>query len=270
MARKHVNWKVAKQPNTALAMASNSTDFALQNAPTSFFAQLIDLLPKNRLLAHFDKHCPRRSATKFSAWDHFIALLFCHLAGCDSLRELDDGLYSACGKLNQLDAKPMKRTALAYANQTRSYRIFEQCYMLLLDYFKPTLGRRKLQKAFEKPVYSLDSTTITVCLSRFDWAKYRTSKGGFKLHTIIDNDHLMPCVMNLTTGKVHDAALAQTTIEKLPAANITVVMDRGYNDYSLFAWLSKRGTTFVTRLKDNAVTTPLKKGCRSEGDNYGD
>ena len=72
--------------------------------------------------------------------------------------------------------------------------------------------------------------------------------------------------MNLTTGKVHDAALAQTTIEKLRAANITVVMDRGYNDYSLFAWLSKRGTTFVTRLKDNAVTTPLKKGCRSEGD----
>ena len=46
----------------------------------------------------------------------------------------------------------------------------------------------------------------------------------------------MPCVMNLTTGKVHDAALAQTTIEKLLAANITVVMDRGYNDYLLFAW----------------------------------
>ena len=76
--------------------------------------------------------------------------------------------------------------------------------------------------------------------------------------------------MNLTTGKVHDAAQAQTIIEKLPAANITVVMDRGYNDYSLFAWLSKRGTTFVTRLKDNAATTTLKKGCRSEGDNYGD
>lgn len=111
MARKHVNWKVAKQPNTALAMANNSTDSALQNVPTSFFAQLIELLPKDRLLAHFDNHCPRRSATKFSAWDHFIALLFCHLAGCDSLREIDDGLYSACGKLNHLDARPMKRTA---------------------------------------------------------------------------------------------------------------------------------------------------------------
>lgn len=89
-------------------MASNSTDSALQNVPTSFFAQLIELLPKDRLLAHFDKLCPRRSATKFSAWDHFIALLFCHLAGCDSLREIDDGLYSACGKLKHLDARPMK------------------------------------------------------------------------------------------------------------------------------------------------------------------
>ncbi len=251
-------------------MAGNSTDSALQNAPTSFFAQLIEQLPKARLLAHSDKHCLRRSATKFSAWDHFIALLFCHLAGCDSLREIDDGLYSACGKLSHLDAKPMKRTTLAYANETRSYRIFEQCYMLLLDYFKPMLGQRRLRKAFDKPVYSLDSTTITVCLSRFKWAKYRTSKGGFKLHTIINNDDLMPCVMDLTAGKVNDAKQAQAIIEKLPADNVTVVMDRGYNDCSLFAWLSQRGTTFVTRLKDNAVTTPLKKGCLSEGDNYGD
>lgn len=123
-------------------MASNSTDSALQNVHISFFAQLIELLPKDRLLAHFDKHCPQRSATKFSAWDHFIALLFCHLAGSDSLREIDDGLYSACGKLNHLDARPMKRTVLAYANKTRSYRIFEQCYMLLLDYFKPMLGKK--------------------------------------------------------------------------------------------------------------------------------
>ena len=170
-------------------MASYFTESALQNAPTSFFAQLVAQLPKTRLQALFDRCCPRQSATKFSAWDHFIALLFCHLAGCDSLREIDDGLYSACGKLNHLDALPMKRTTLAYANETRSYKVFEECYMLLLNFFKPMLGQGRLQKTFEKPVYSLDSTTITVCLSRFEWAKYRTSKGGFKLHTIISNDY---------------------------------------------------------------------------------
>lgn len=74
----------------------------------------------------------------------------------------------------------------------------------------------------------------------------------------------MPCVMDLTAGKVNDAKQTQAIIEKLPADNVTVVMDRSYNDYSLFAWLSQRGTTFVTRLKDNAVTTPLKKGGGSQ------
>lgn len=270
MARKHVDWKVAKPPNTALAMASHSTDSALQNAPTSFFAQLLAQLPKARIQALFDQRCPRRSATKFSAWDHFIALLFCHLAGCDSLREIDDGLYSACGKLNHLDAQPMKRSTLAYANEKRSYRIFEDCYKLLLNHFQPMLGQGRLQKAFEKPVYSLDSTTITVCLSRFEWAKYRTTKGGFKLHTIISNDYLLPQVMDLTEGRVNDAKQARTTLEKQPADNVTVVMDRGYNDYKLFGWLSRRGTTFVTRIKDNAVTTPLKIGKRTEGENFGD
>lgn len=251
-------------------MASNSTDSTLQNAPISFFAQLVNRLPKEQLLAHFDRECPKRSATKYSAWDHFIALLFCHLAGCDSLREIDDGLYSACGKLNHVDAQPMKRTTLAYANENRPCRVFEKCYMLLLDYFKPMLGHGRLFKAFSKPVYSLDSTTITVCLKRFKWAHYRTSKGGFKLHTIISNDYLLPQVMDLTNGKKNDAKHARQAIEKLPAENVTVVMDRGYNDYKLFAWLTRRGTTFVTRIKDNAVTTPLKKGCRSEGENYGD
>ena len=90
-------------------MGPNSTDSALQNAPVSFFAQLIDRLPKQRILELFESKCPRHNATKYTAWDHFIALLFCHLAGCDSLREIDDGLYSACGKLDHVDAQPMKR-----------------------------------------------------------------------------------------------------------------------------------------------------------------
>lgn len=250
-------------------MGPNSTDSALQNAPVSFFAQLIDRLPKQRILERFESKCPRHNATKYTAWDHFIALLFCHLAGCDSLREIDDGLYSACGKLNHVDAQPMKRTTLAYAIEHRPYSVFEQCYKMLLGYFQPCMTRR-LRKFFAKKVYSLDSTIITVCLSRCEWTHYRTSKGGFKLHTIISNDYLLPQVMNLTKGKVHDAKQAQQAIEKLLAENVTVVMDRGYNDYKLFAWLTRRGTTFVARLKDNAVTTPLKKGVRSEGENYGD
>lgn len=127
-------------------MGPNSTDSALQNAPVSFFAQLIDRLPKQRILELFESKCPRHNATKYTAWDHFIALHFCHLAGCDSLREIDDGLYSACGKLNHVDALPMKRTTLAYANEHRPYNVFEQCYKMLLGYFQPCVTPNKPSK----------------------------------------------------------------------------------------------------------------------------
>ena len=46
-------------------------------------------------------------------------------------------------------------------------------------------------------------------------------------------------------------------IEALGNKEITVVMDRGYNDYALFMCLTRRGTKFVTRIKENAKTTQI-------------
>ena len=111
-----------------------------------------------------------------------------------------------------------------------------------------------------RPVYALDSTTISVCLSRFQWAHYRRAKGGFKLHTVLDEDIQLPVVMNMTQGKKADVKEAKAVIEALGNNDITVVMDRGYNDYSLFMWLSKRGAK-TTRLKDDVI---------EETETYGD
>ena len=40
-------------------------------------------------------------------------------------------------------------------------------------------------------------------------------------------------------------------------------MDRGYNDYKLFANLTNDHVVFVTRLKDNVVHTNMAKGVRA-------
>lgn len=76
--------------------------------------------------------------------------------------------------------------------------------------------------------------------------------------------------MNMTHGKRADVKEAKAAIEALGSKDITVVMDRGYNDYKLFMWLTQRGTKFVTRIKDNAKTTRLKDDIIEEKDNYGD
>lgn len=245
------------------------SETANQNAPISFFAKLLKYLPQAWIFDEDKRLSPRSNARQFTFWDQLVCLLFCHLAGCDSLREIEDGLISAVGKLQHASAKAMERTTLAYANEHRSYEIAKSLYFRLLQTYAQ-LFKGHLDQDYLHPVYALDSTTISVCLSRFQWARYRRAKGGFKLHTVLGDDLQLPVVMNMTHRKRADVKEAKAAIEALGSKDITVVMDRGYNDYKLFMWLTQRGTKFVTRIKDNAKTTRLKDDIIEEKDNYGD
>lgn len=250
-------------------MSKYSTELDNQNAPISFFAQLLKYLPRSWILQEDQNLSPKSNARKFTFWDQMVCLLFCHLAGCDSLREIEDGLISAVGKLSHMSAQAMGRTTLAYANEHRSYEIAQKLYFHLLKTYGK-LFSHKQDYDYHHPIYALDSTTISLCLSRFQWARYRRAKGGIKLHTVLDQEMQMPVVMNMTQAKRSDVKEAQSAIEALKATDITVVMDRGYNDYSLFMWLTQRGTKFVTRIKENARTTKLKDDIIEETEYYGD
>ena len=41
---------------------------------------------------------------------------------------------------------------------------------------------------FKNQLYSLDATVVSLCLSLFPWASFRRTKGGVKLHTLLDHD----------------------------------------------------------------------------------
>ena len=114
-------------------MEQHFTETANQNALISFFAQLMKYLPRRWLSDEDLKRNPRSNARKFTVWDQMVSLLFCHLAGCDSLREIEDGLVSAVGKLQHLSTQAMGRTTLAYANEHRSYSIARDLYFRLLQ-----------------------------------------------------------------------------------------------------------------------------------------
>jgi IS4 transposase len=96
---------------------------------------------------------------------------------------------------------------------------------------------------------SLDSTVIDLCVSLFDWAKFRRTKGAIKLHLVLDHDGYLPAFGVITDGKVADVKVAhQLAFDP----GTVVVDDRGYNDYRLFARWTERGVYFVTRMKENA------------------
>lgn len=115
---------------------------SVPSSQNTFFGQLLNKLPKasfEKIRSELEpkkdkkKNC---NAKKFTAWDHFVALLFAQPVACDSLREVEDGLYASIGHLDRINAKPLKRTTLAYVNQNTPYQIFKDFYFSLLNRFE--------------------------------------------------------------------------------------------------------------------------------------
>jgi hypothetical protein len=221
----------------------------------SLFSQLVALFNRGQFHGLVFRHKAERFAKAFSSWDHFVAMLFCQLAQAKSLREICGGLSCCVGKLRHLGVKkaPNKST-LSYANAHRPWQMFQELFYQTLDICK-LASTSKHRFKFKNKLLSLDSSTISLCLSLFPWAQFRRTKGAIKLHLLLDHDGYLPSYVYISSGKKHDVTIAR----KVPLSPYSIVtMDRGYNDYSLFAHWTENHIFFVTRLKDNADYTVVE------------
>ena len=215
----------------------------------SIFSQLLQLFPRGEFERLVRKTQAERHARGFTCWGQCVAMLFCQLGRAHSLREICGGLATCEGKLSHLGIQAPNRSSLAYANAHRPWQLYEQLFYQLLERCRAAvLLPRKFR--FKHKLVSLDSTVIDLCVSVFDWATFRRTKGAIKLHLVLDHEGYLPCFAVVTEGKVADVRVAQgLTFEP----GTIVVDDRGYNDYGLFARWTAEGVSFVTRMKDNAV-----------------
>ena len=226
----------------------------------SLFNQLLRHFPSLEFAALVKKHHAERAAKGFSCRTQLVAMLFCQLAHADSLREICNGLACCLGKLVHLGigVAPNKST-LAYANKHRPAKLYEELFYTALARFREQkgLGLRKKKFRFKNKLLSLDSTTISLCLEMFPWAKFRQAKGGVKAHVLLDHDDYLPSYVLITEARCSDVKMAGAF--PLNPGSI-VAMDRGYNDYALFGNWTERKIHFVTRLKDNAAYQVLSEG----------
>jgi diacylglycerol kinase len=226
----------------------------------SLFNQLLRHFPSLEFAALVKKHSAERAAKGFSCRAQLVAMLFCQLAHADSLREICNGLACCLGKLVHLgiDVAPSKST-LSYANKHRPAKLYEELFYTALARFRDEkgLGLRKQKFRFKNKLLSLDSTTISLCLEMFPWAKFRQAKGGVKAHVLLDHDDYLPSYVLITEARRSDVKMADSF--PLNPGSI-VAMDRGYSDYALYGRWTDRGIYFVTRLKDNARYEVLDSG----------
>jgi hypothetical protein len=226
----------------------------------SLFNQLLRHFPRAEFAALVRKHDAERRAKGFTCWAQLVAMLFGQMAHADSLREICNGLACSLGKMVHLGigVAPNKST-LAYANKHRPAKLYEDLFYTALGRFRDEkgLGMRKQRFRFKNKLLSLDSTTISLCLEMFPWAKFRRAKGGVKAHVLLDHDDYLPRYVLITEARRSDVKMADAF--PLNAGSI-VVMDRGYNDYALFGKWTGQKIYFVTRLKDNAAYEVLAEG----------
>lgn len=214
----------------------------------SMFSQLLQLFPKTEFYQAVKRTKAERHARGFTCWGQFVAMLFCQLGRAHTLREITGGLRSCEGKLKHLGITAPSHSTLAYANAHRPWQLYEEIFYGLFAKIRSQIqGKKKFR--FKNKLVTLDSTVIDLCISLFDWAKFRQTKGAIKLHLILDHDGYLPSYALITPGNVADVKVAQG-LQFDPGT--VVVDDRGYNDYSLFGKWTSQGVFFVTRMKDNA------------------
>jgi len=217
----------------------------------SFFSQILHLFPRTEFAALVKKHQAERCAKGFTCWAQFVAMMFCQVAGADSLRDITGGLQSCLGKLRHLGIdRAVTRSTLSYANEHRPADLFRDLFYATLRRFVVHGGLTQKRKfRFNNPLLSIDATTISLCLEMFPWAKFRRAKGGVKVNVALDHGNYLPRFVNITPANQHEIKFARM-LNLIPRS--IVAMDKAFNDYELFAAWTEKGIYFVTRLKENA------------------
>ena len=226
-------------------------------ANITLFAQIVRKIPREIINSIIAKYGSDKFCKGFNTWSHLITMIFCQFAYCTSLREISNGLKSATGNLNHLGLeRAPSKSILSYQNEHRPCKIFKECYYALFSY----LGQQAIFKGHhypvKRPVKFLDSTVISLCLSLYDWAYYRTSKGAIKLHALLDSYKLLPEYVLISDGKLADNVAASLMQLK---RNTLVVMDRAYGDFRLLYNWDSRGVFFIVRHKENLCFRSLKE-----------
>lgn len=216
------------------------------NSGKYIFSQLTGFLPKRIFDGIVQKYQGDKYVKSFTCWNQLMVMMFGQLSSCDSLREVICIIDAIKTKSYHLGFGPgdIKLSNVAYANANRDYRIFEE----FANYMINLAQRKRIDREFvlNGKFYAFDSTTIDLCLSLFQWANFRKTKAGIKVHTLFDVVTQIPTYVHITEAKVHDVN-AMDDIPYEPYA--FYIFDKGYYDLARLYKINIIDSFFVIRQK---------------------
>ena len=217
------------------------------NTGKTLFAQVMAHVPWKTFGRIIERHNGDAGVRTLSCADVFRVMAFAQLTWRESLRDIEVCLSSNQGKLFHMGLKNVPaRSTLADALNLRDWRIYHALAMRLIARARELYVKEPMSVDLDATVYALDSTTIDLCLSLFDWAPFRSTKAAVKMHTLLDLRGAIPTFIHVSDGKLGDV----NVLDILPLeAGAFYIMDRGYLDFARLFKLHQSGAFFVTRAK---------------------
>jgi len=221
---------------------------------TTLFSQVLSFIPRHIFQKLEHRHKTGRASRKFGFKEQFTVMAFIQLAARRSMRDGLRCLAAAGRRLYHFGLRNVARSTFADANNSRPVSFFKDLFTEMYGLCARAAPKHKFR--FKSKLFTLDATTITLCLSLFPWASFRQTKGGIKMHTLLDHDGHIPAFATVTDAKTHESRVAKAL--GLPKGSI-VAFDKGFISYPWFRALDEKGVFFVTRLKQNAVYKVLER-----------
>jgi Domain of unknown function (DUF4372)/Transposase DDE domain len=213
----------------------------------TLFAQVMEFVPWTSFARIVHRYAGNAGVRTLSCAEQFRAMAFAQLTWRESLRDIEASLSANSTKLYAMGFRsPVKRSTLADANESRDWRIWSDLAAVLIRRARKLYASESIGVDLDNTVYALDSSTIDLCLSLFDWAPFRSTKAAIKLHTLLDLRGAIPAFIHISDGKLHDVNVLDMLAFE---AGAFYVMDRGYLDFSRLYTLHQTGAFFVTRAR---------------------
>lgn len=214
------------------------------------FSQVMEFFPRWVFEKAVKKYGGDFHAKNLNSYSHCLHLIFGQMAGCKSLKDISLILKSLKKSVYHLGITTVvDPSSLSKANEARDYKIFEELGLWLINKVRPMYAKERVPDVYLPgwEIFAIDSTTIPCSIKLAEWALGKYSKGGVKMHTVLDLRGSIPDSIYVTDSRWHDSNFLDV-YEPYKWAIYT--MDKAYVDFEALYRIHLHETFFVTRAKD--------------------
>ena len=220
------------------------------NQGTYLFSQLISIISPTSFKTCVKRYNGDYKTKHFNCWRQYLCMVFGQLTHRESLSDTILCLKANTNKLYHIGiGEAIAKSTLSTANEKRDWRIFADFAWILITEAKQLYaGEKDLELSIDNPVFAIDASTIDMCLSLFQWANFRSTKAGIKLHVQLDLRSAIPEFIQITPASIHEVNILDTISYQIDSFYI---LDRGYVDFKRLYRIHYSKAFFVIRAKDN-------------------